>query len=435
MDNSFIEASYPIDFRFEDAKRLGEMLRHGHSVDIVGMKKVGISNFLRFFLYNKDIVHTYINGNGEKHIFIPIDLNELIEREINPFWILTFKRIIDATESLDIDPAKKRVISRLFLDSIQSGDMFLTYDNIRTTLMEIVRAGILPTIFFIRFDRLKDAVTPEFFNNLLGLREATAHKLSYVFTSFRTLNELAPDVFKKEAISVFSQSMYVKPAEYKDIVTIFNTFKNRYQLSVKDEIRDKILGLSGGHVQYLQLSLIILKELIQESKDIKEDIENKILSDERINLQSEELWESLNETEREILLTVLKKQEVNENEKLQGKYLWESGFILQDKTKGVVFSPIFENFLQSKAKILKDTNNHDFTKKENSLFNFLKDNLDNLCDREKIIETVWPEYEELGVSDWAVDRLVARVRTKLKNTQSPYEIVTVKTRGYKLVSK
>jgi DNA-binding response OmpR family regulator len=46
---------------------------------------------------------------------------------------------------------------------------------------------------------------------------------------------------------------------------------------------------------------------------------------------------------------------------------------------------------------------------------------------------VWPEYEEFGVSDWTIDRLIARLRAKLKQQQSTYTIVTVKTRGYKLV--
>jgi len=46
---------------------------------------------------------------------------------------------------------------------------------------------------------------------------------------------------------------------------------------------------------------------------------------------------------------------------------------------------------------------------------------------------VWPEVEGLGVSDWAIDRLVARVRSKLKKQKSKVRIVTVKTRGYKLI--
>ena len=72
------------------------------------------------------------------------------------------------------------------------------------------------------------------------------------------------------------------------------------------------------------------------------------------------------------------------------------------------------------------------TRKEHLLFTLLESHIGNICEREEIIETVWPEYKELGVSDWAIDRLVARVRVKLKQQGSPYEIVTVRTRGYKL---
>ena len=75
----------------------------------------------------------------------------------------------------------------------------------------------------------------------------------------------------------------------------------------------------------------------------------------------------------------------------------------------------------------------EFTKKEFSLLRLLEKNKNQICEREQIVEEVWPEAAELGVSDWAIDRLVARLRSKLKNQNSEKEIVTVKTRGYKLI--
>ncbi|MBI2025734.1 helix-turn-helix domain-containing protein, partial [Candidatus Kaiserbacteria bacterium] len=71
-------------------------------------------------------------------------------------------------------------------------------------------------------------------------------------------------------------------------------------------------------------------------------------------------------------------------------------------------------------------------KKEHLLYTLLDQHVNDICEREKIVETVWPEYSEFGVSDWAIDRLVARVRSKLKRQKSLYEIVTIRTRGYKL---
>lgn len=434
MDNSFIEASYPLDFRIEDSQILGEHLRQRHSVDLVGMKRVGISNFLRFFLYNRDVTGKFIN-HGEKHLFIPVDLNDLVERELFPFWVLTFKRLVDRVESFTPDVKVKKLVSRLFLDSIQSKNMFLLLDGIRQSLLSLVGLDIFPTFFFIRFDRLKGAVTPEFFDNLQGLRDGTAGKLSFVFTSFRTLNELDPLVFKKESLSVFSQNMYIKPGLAKDMEIILDTFKKRYQVKAKEEAFKEIIALSGGHVQYLQLSLIILKEIIQSGTEKENNIGEKILGDERIALQSEELWEGLTAEEKDILLKVCKAEKIDSAEKSRAKYLWDTGFVLEKKGKEMIFSPIFEDFLKQKNRFLKAGTGVDFSKKESLLLNFLKTKLGEICEREQIIEAVWPEYEDLGVSDWAIDKLVARVRAKLDLGKHNYKIVTVRTRGYKLVSK
>ena len=73
------------------------------------------------------------------------------------------------------------------------------------------------------------------------------------------------------------------------------------------------------------------------------------------------------------------------------------------------------------------------SKKEHLLFTFLKSKGGVICEREEIIHAVWPEVEEFGISDWAIDRLVARLRVKLKAQKSPFEIQTIKTRGYKMV--
>ena len=87
--------------------------------------------------------------------------------------------------------------------------------------------------------------------------------------------------------------------------------------------------------------------------------------------------------------------------------------------------------------ILKNGNgeNVDLTKKENALFNLLKENLGQICERETIIKAVWPEYEDLDVSDWTIDQLVSRLRNKLKKQKSHNLVKTVKTRGYRMVEE
>lgn len=431
METSLIEATYPLSFHKAEAQNLGKHLKNRHNVSLIGMKRVGISDFLRFFLYRADIVSTYI-ADGKKHIFIPVDLNDLVEREIKPFWILTLKRIADTVAvSLTASDEVKKKMEALFLESIQTQDIFLTIDNIRKSLLLLVNEGYLPTIFFLRFDRMKDVVTPELFSNLEGIKTATHSQAAFVFTSFRNLDMLSPHAFTKAALQSFAHRMYLKPANHTDSMIIYQTYKDRYDLSIPKELENALFSLVDGYLQYLHLALFLLQEEKSVLSMSKETLEALLLKDEGIFLQSEELWESLTTDEQDVLRKIIRGEMVSEGEKVLGRYLWESGFVNE---KGSLFSSLFAYYVGQKHKKVIDLTSTEFTKKEQKLFNLLKESLNEICEREKIIEGVWAEVEELGVSDWAIDRLVARVRNKLKVQKSGYEIQTIKTRGYKLIS-
>lgn len=432
MENGTIEALYPISFRKHDALTLGWHLKNRNSVVLIGMKRVGISNFLRFFLHNKNIVQTYIK-DGNHHLFIPVDLNDLVEREVFPFWILTLKRILDSVEGSNLPKVTKKYVEGLFLDSMQSKDTFLTIESVKKSLTRITQDKTLPTIFFLRFDRLKEVVTTELFGNLQGLKDAANRKVSYVFTSFRGLTDLAPNVFTKSSVSLFARNMYIRPAEKTDTKVILNTYKERYKLSFSESLESSLFEVADGYVQYLHLALISLHETGTKLKN-KQEIFDFLSKDERILLQSEELWESLEAGEQNVLLKVVKEQEVSSDERKIASYLWDTGFVVKMQGKDSVFSPLFTHYLKQRQIVTDKGAGVELSKKEHLLFTALKNKENVICEREEIIQAVWPEVEEFGVSDWAIDRLVARLRVKLKSQNAKFEIQTVKTRGYKMVS-
>lgn len=430
MRSPVLEALYPITFEKEEAEKLGEYLRNRQCVDLVGMKRVGISNFLRFFLRHKDIIPTYVSKT-DKHLFIPVDLNDLVEQEIYPFWTLTLKRVLDATERATLSPDVKQKVSELFDKSIQFQDLFLVIDNIRQALNLLVESSIYPTIFLLRFDRLKGTLNPSLFDNFDGLREASHSNVSFVFTSDRSLNSVYPEA--RSSLSVFMQKMYFKPASEKDLKTVYDAYRNRYNLSLSPETESAFLTGVGGYIQYLQLGLISLSE--SRRKDIKteNDILNFLLNDERIILQSEELWESLTVDEQKVLLQLLNKQKIDSESKEKARYLWDTGLVTGQGNTFKIFSPLFGAYVQQvEHEEKRKRKSAHLTRKENLLFTLLKAQLGEICERDKIIEVVWPESQEFGISDWAIDRLIARVRVKLREQDNPYEIQTVRTRGYKL---
>lgn len=425
MEEHIEEAYYPLTFREKDSISLGSYIKNRNSVVLIGMKRVGISNFLRFFLHKDGIKESYINDN-KNHLFIPVDLNDLVERELFPFWVLTLKRIEDAVKDSGASQKTKNYIETLFLDSIQSQDLFLTIDSIRKSLSHLVGVGITPTIFFLRFDRMKDVVTPEFFANLQGLIDACHQNLSYVITSVRSLEFLSPSVFTKASVSVFARTMFVTPSKTEDSEVIFLELCKKYDLSFSPTVMHRILSIVDGYTQYLQFALSYLHE--KKSDTVSAKLVDELYSDERIALQSEELWESLTDEEKEVLLKLRKGKNIDFQDNEKAAYLWNTGII---GSTGI-FSELFQKYIEQKDSS-KDGPKKELSKKENLLLKILEENKGALCEREAIIEYVWPEAESYGVSDWAVDRLVARLRSKLKASNVEYEIVTVKTRGYKLV--
>jgi DNA-binding winged helix-turn-helix (wHTH) protein len=424
------EQRYPVIFRQDDARQLGKSLASRNSVELIGMKRVGISNFLRFFLYHDDIVRTYIHPS-DRHLFIPVDLNDLIEIEMVPFWTLTLKRIVDlVNRNKDLESFRESVNSH-FMRSIQLQDQFYILDAIRETITEIANKGFYPTLFFLRFDRLNKTAKPELLSNLKGLIEATAHRLCYVFTTYRELHDLIPHVFSKTAIFTFYQQQYLKPGNIEDSRIISDTIKQKCHITLPKDVENEILLASGGHVQYIHLSLIVLKELLDKNGTLSNNWFDHLAQEERLALQSEELFSTLNDLEKE---TIIKSGDKCTNysydEMDQARYLWNAGYINQ---KHCIFSTLFHHYMMQKEVYNKKAKqSENLTKKEQLLFDVLKQHENQICEREEIVRAVWPECNELGVSDWAVDRLVARLRSKLKKIESVYAIQTVKTRGFML---
>jgi hypothetical protein len=408
MSNRPIEAQYPLSFRKNDTKALAEALKRHQSIELIGMKRVGISNFLRFFLYSDQVNKKYFSSTKESiYLFIPVDYNNLIERERYPFWLLTFKRILDAVEHSELPDNLKHHVEKIFDTSIQYKEAFFIVDGMRKALVELTKNNVVPVLFMIRFDRLLDSVTPEMFANLQGFYDACREKLVYVFTSYQQLHYLKPEIFDKHSMAVFSKPMYVQPAENADMDIIFTTFEDKYKLKIDSKVKRTLISMSGGHVNYLQLSLIILNERISAGEKI-EDILDLIEHDERIELQSEELFSYLDKDNQDLLLQIANQENIQKSDSDQSEYVWRTGMIVNGRQPARVFSPLFEKYLKGLFEDHpKNSEETYLTSKEHKLFSLLKEHLDEICERELILETVWAEYEAIGVSDWAVDRLVA----------------------------
>jgi DNA-binding winged helix-turn-helix (wHTH) protein len=281
---------------------------------------------------------------------------------------------------------------------------------------------------------LQDVITSEFFRNLQGMIDATNHKLAYVFTSYRELNAIRPDVFDKQSLLSFSHKLYLKPAQEEDMMVILESLEHKYQMALNEDLKQAVLSYAAGHVQYLHLMMFLLNESSDLRDASPESFFGSALKDERIVLQSEELYDALSDHEQQVLIDALSAELSVTEAAHQARYLIESGYIYEDADKKVhAFNPFFETYLKDHLKKHVTPSQSNLTKKEQLLYEILKEKKGEICERDDIVRYVWAECSEVGVSDWAVDRLVSRLRTKLRDIEQNAKIKTVKTRGFMLV--
>jgi len=74
------------------------------------------------------------------------------------------------------------------------------------------------------------------------------------------------------------------------------------------------------------------------------------------------------------------------------------------------------------------------TELEYKLLLVLYGSLGKICDKYKVVESVWGESYIDEVDDARIEKLVSRLREKIEPTpEQPKYLITVRGRGYKLV--
>lgn len=413
------------NFRRSDAVALKQLLDTRRSILIIGIKRVGISNFLRFLLF--DTASQKNLQSYKSQLIVYLDLNKLVERDIYPFWTLLLKRLVEVCTPDRVGEEIAKEGRHLFNTAIQLKDLQVTVDNIRALIELLTKRHISLTLVLNRFDRLWDVASPALLSNLSSLRDLSDDTLAFICTSFRPLT-LFPKL-RGEQLGFMSE-YYFLPAKGVDALSLVDLHARQFNLKLTDTAAETVAKVSGGHAQYARI--LIGKKLLPREHEKEEKFIERAGTDEEVQLLSEEIYKNLNEAEQSLLISIARQDFVSNTELEKSQYLTKTGMVQRTKTLSI-FSPMFEFYLKHLGS--SHTSTIEFTKKEKLLFAYLHKHEGIVCERDAIIEAVWPEQAESGVSDWAIDRLVARVRAKLKKQKSHFEIVTVITRGYKLISK
>lgn len=372
---NFKEKELGSDFAKEKLADFKKLIFSGRSFVVLSMPGVGVSYFLRF-LSMQDFAH-----------FVYIDLYSLPTLNQHEFYRMFLRETGG-------DPANK-----------SDGQVFIETKEILKNLAATEKVVVI----FSRFDQLKNAFDANFLSNLHSLTTIQSGKIVLIFTSIKPLYEIAPEALMGGNLNFYSENLYFKPYSQKDLRKLLTIEPPR---STAKDVLDKLIYLSGGHNQFLQI--------LRRSQK-----QQNLLLDQFVKLQLKELIDYLNYSQRKQLQKIALGKSLNE----ANDYLLGIGIVITSKFQ--LPSSNFQIFTPLLAQYIKENIQVKLPVKEAKLFRLLRNNMGKTVSKDELFTQVWGENAE--ATDWALDALIYRLRKHPFMRTNNYIIESHKKVGYTLI--
>jgi energy-coupling factor transporter ATP-binding protein EcfA2 len=250
-------------------------------------------------------------------------------------------------------------------------------------------------LLFDRFDLVMEARSsdPEaphnpIFSHLRALRDAHKYALTYVIATRRPLgadNELA-ELF-------FAHTLWLGPLSESDARWNLERYAGRLGLNWDVEVFEAILEVSGCYPSLIKAACEAI------SGGVEPNFES-LASHPTMQRRVEEFWAS------------------------------------QPSEEALRQSGLSEHPLLSATRPALAFDTSQLTAKEHLLWQYLSGHAGQVCEKDDLIQAVWPEDQvyEQGIRDDSLAQLVRRLREKAESDPSnPRHIQTVPGRGYKFI--
>lgn len=415
--------------RYEDyAQKIAQLVDTNQSIELIGMKNVGITTFVNNYLLQEKPLSRF---SKYKHSLVLCEINmyDLIEINTVSFYQLFLKRILEKIEELIAEGKLEITLKSTVPHTVKATDLLTLTDTTRYLLEQLKKKRLRCVIIFNRFDRIFPILTKDLIINLFNYVRQLNYKTTYLFTSYRPLSNIIQDGFFRTFTNGQLSQLFIQPLDARQAKQTIKKMAKQFNLKLSSEDVEQIAYLSGGHVKYI---VLLVSMCATDDFSTKKINIQQIADSEEISLLSEEIFKSLTTEERSTIASIAE-DTLAINKASKDSYLFKSNIV---DNQGKVFSPLFASYIAKLA--ANDSTATDtiyLTRKEQSLYDCLLDHIDAIVDRETITRRVWPEFSQLDIFDWTIDKLVGRLRSKLKLLEPEKKIITVRTRGYKLVSK
>ncbi len=225
-----------------------------------------------------------------------------------------------------------------------------------------------------------------------------------------------------------------EPIDVKQFLLHYGT---QWQFSLPQKALLEIIHASGGH-------LWIAHQLFRHLRDNPGDSLDLAYKEHSLITKLSALWDKLDVDQKEILrkthFQTLTNADLVSHE---FKFLVGARLITKTHDQTSLGIPLLALAIEGELALSQWTVKNNrlliggkdvtslFTKKEVSVLSLLVNSKKTLVPRDAIARALWADSAEENYSDWAIDRTLYRIRTKLKKVNPTQEFVkTVKKKGF-----
>lgn len=235
---------------------------------------------------------------------------------------------------------------------------------------------------------------------------------------------------------LFTNLHYQSLYPYADVLVFIDYLCDKWEITLDQKTKEAVYRECGGH-------LWLVKELVRSLWIYKDMSFDECLKTEAMFFKLEQIYLSLQDSEREVLRKISRNERPSENpiESHSLNYLKKIGLIQKNEiTIGLLAYYIRKTLPKVKFE-LKDKHviinnvvvDRMFSRSELKVLRVLLLLPGTIISRDQVANVLWPVNTEENYSEWAIDRIIARLRDKIATMGFDKNIVkTLRGQGYSI---
>jgi len=446
----------PDTLRREDRAYILRRMADGDCCAVVGVSNSGKSYLLRT-LISPHVRQELLGEQSHPDLFVYVDFNLMLEATEQGFYELILRCLLELLKGSEHAPELVTRLQNAYRTLVAPPSAFQVPLSFSEALTAVCRS--LPNnlvLLFDEFDEPFEQIEGRAFLNLRALKDKYRHRLSYVTATDRRLSNIRRGRDVDEFIELFEPfTRYLNSLNPDDVDRSITWVVSQEGYTFDDEDRAFVHHHADGHLGLLLAVCRALGQVTGEPvRDAGQDwlIHRQVREqlDRDLNVQAEcrKLWDDLTEVQQEAMVAVVGAEKDIDERALDS--LRDKGLL---RGEDLLFSPIFEGFVrrqrltrrrrfegvrvdvESGGVWVNGRQTPTLTDLEYRLLLLLYGRLNKICDKYQIVEAVWGEEYIDQVDDARIDKLLSRLRAKIEpEPRHPQYLITVRCRGYKLVS-